>query len=675
MTAPDLFSPVDFNKLVSEKSNGFVAVPDSRNYVIYHNNVPVGLYYPNAEHIIFVGNGTMSNPLVKYVADNSLLTPEQFRFVNYGASLSNVIIPEFGFGGLIWGTLIGGYLGYKVGRMRPQKEDVFEKERKAVEYGKRKIKEARSKRKHKSMETGGKVPIASFKAVRDATNKDRGTFGSIMTHKKGDTINVYRIEKYGDMWIEVNGRTHLSNSPQIASLVGKSNTEIAKLYDDYHAGKLFNQGGNLPCWEGYEMIGMKMKNGKEVPNCVPIDKKKTGGKVKVKRPMKVRFHLGAGKNFMTWRVENTDTKKVDFINPDENRLVMYNCRLTNRPTTAKKIFSGEINKQPIAWIECESLEVFEDQEIPMTLDQIRYNPRVNIHWHTGDDNNIDGMVFPKLVTYGRSVFVQDGDKFYELGGVIYDHNSVEDFDSVSTEPFDSLQDRLETGGKIEYFQVGGEMSGAMRKVLENDEFEYYWDYEDDDNAYMIRKSDGQQFYGYMPMDSMYNDILTGNYYWVAEDMQYNFEQIQESAGVMKRGGNLQSDAQAKFIYVMREFGKGKLKHGTTGDKVTDRNMASAIAYSEARKIDPDFGSDKMFFGGKVEGAIQYTFANKHGATTSILISPMRDNKWRVQTEEKQWSERYQKPVHKSESDQWLSKEDVIKLKAKIKRHSPTVKKY
>ena len=27
-----------------------------------------------------------------------------------------------------------------------------------------------------------------------------------------------------------------------------------------------------PCWKGYEMVGMKMKDGKEVPNCVPIQK-------------------------------------------------------------------------------------------------------------------------------------------------------------------------------------------------------------------------------------------------------------------------------------------------------------------------------------------------------------------------------------------------------------------
>jgi hypothetical protein len=29
-----------------------------------------------------------------------------------------------------------------------------------------------------------------------------------------------------------------------------------------------------PCWEGYEKIGMKKKNGKLVPNCVPIKKDK-----------------------------------------------------------------------------------------------------------------------------------------------------------------------------------------------------------------------------------------------------------------------------------------------------------------------------------------------------------------------------------------------------------------
>ena len=32
--------------------------------------------------------------------------------------------------------------------------------------------------------------------------------------------------------------------------------------------------GKNPCWKGYEMIGMKKKKGRKVPNCVPIGKKK-----------------------------------------------------------------------------------------------------------------------------------------------------------------------------------------------------------------------------------------------------------------------------------------------------------------------------------------------------------------------------------------------------------------
>ena len=30
-----------------------------------------------------------------------------------------------------------------------------------------------------------------------------------------------------------------------------------------------------PCWKGYEMVGTKNKNGKEVPNCVPIKEEAT----------------------------------------------------------------------------------------------------------------------------------------------------------------------------------------------------------------------------------------------------------------------------------------------------------------------------------------------------------------------------------------------------------------
>ena len=40
---------------------------------------------------------------------------------------------------------------------------------------------------------------------------------------------------------------------------------------------------DTPCWKGYEMIGMKKKNGKEVPNCVP---KEEVAKAKLKEKAK-----------------------------------------------------------------------------------------------------------------------------------------------------------------------------------------------------------------------------------------------------------------------------------------------------------------------------------------------------------------------------------------------------
>jgi hypothetical protein len=47
-----------------------------------------------------------------------------------------------------------------------------------------------------------------------------------------------------------------------------------------------------PCWKGYRQLGMKKKNGKEVPNCIPeeaelIDEAEYQGReVKLNKPMK-----------------------------------------------------------------------------------------------------------------------------------------------------------------------------------------------------------------------------------------------------------------------------------------------------------------------------------------------------------------------------------------------------
>lgn len=42
-----------------------------------------------------------------------------------------------------------------------------------------------------------------------------------------------------------------------------------------------------PCWKGYQMVGKKKKNGKTVPNCVPVDEATyQGRKVTLEKPTK-----------------------------------------------------------------------------------------------------------------------------------------------------------------------------------------------------------------------------------------------------------------------------------------------------------------------------------------------------------------------------------------------------
>jgi len=69
-----------------------------------------------------------------------------------------------------------------------------------------------------------------------------------------------------------------------------------------------------PCWDGYDMIGMKEKDGKEVPNCVPIEEEiiqeaeYRGRKVKLNKPTR-----GDVKKFKVYvKNEKGNVVKVNF---------------------------------------------------------------------------------------------------------------------------------------------------------------------------------------------------------------------------------------------------------------------------------------------------------------------------------------------------------------------------
>ena len=109
---------------------------------------------------------------------------------------------------------------------------------------------------------------------------------------------------------------------------------------------------------------------------------------------KVRFHLGAGEHYKHWKIEYPNGD-YQFIDPEKQNMVLYNCQLHNRKGTATRINSGG-EKVVCAWVWCESISMWfmTDKGI-----EVYYNPRVYPHWMCNGEN-ADNWKFDKLQTVG-----------------------------------------------------------------------------------------------------------------------------------------------------------------------------------------------------------------------------------------------------------------------------------
>lgn len=122
------------------------------------------------------------------------------------------------------------------------------------------------------------------------------------------------------------------------------------------------------------------------------------------KSIKVRFNLGAGKNFMKWKVERPDGV-ISYHSPDEVQFIVHECVLKNQRTTALKIFNGA-NKTVCSWILCESIEIVTNGVSPQPdSERVSYNPRLAANWmYRGIV--ADGMRFNKLITCGNKVYTK-----------------------------------------------------------------------------------------------------------------------------------------------------------------------------------------------------------------------------------------------------------------------------
>jgi len=121
------------------------------------------------------------------------------------------------------------------------------------------------------------------------------------------------------------------------------------------------------------------------------------------KTIKVRFNLGAGKNFMKWKIERPNGE-ISYHSPEEVRLVMTGCVLKNQRTTALKIFEGA-NKTVCSWILCDDVEIVDHVCLTNMNDseRVSYNPRVTPNWMFRG-SVADGMRFGKLVSLGNKVY-------------------------------------------------------------------------------------------------------------------------------------------------------------------------------------------------------------------------------------------------------------------------------
>lgn len=106
------------------------------------------------------------------------------------------------------------------------------------------------------------------------------------------------------------------------------------------------------------------------------------------KKIKVRFNLGAGKNYMKWKVESPSG--ISYHDPNEVQLVLAGCTLKNRRSTAQKIFNGT-HKTVCAWILCDSISInyldHPNHRMAPNFDkQLKYNPRVAPNWVLNDEN-------------------------------------------------------------------------------------------------------------------------------------------------------------------------------------------------------------------------------------------------------------------------------------------------
>ena len=123
---------------------------------------------------------------------------------------------------------------------------------------------------------------AAQKKAGDAKKGGEQSKGQKPTLVKTKANEMKNVEEKMELFLEKNVPTDPEKWSYAKSQAKKKFDVYPSAYANGWAAKKYKELGggwktdeslvneDNPCWDGYQQIGMKMKNGKEVPNCVPM---------------------------------------------------------------------------------------------------------------------------------------------------------------------------------------------------------------------------------------------------------------------------------------------------------------------------------------------------------------------------------------------------------------------
>ena len=119
---------------------------------------------------------------------------------------------------------------------------------------------------------------------------------------------------------------------------------------------------------------------------------------------KIRFHLARGENFMKW--QGKAPGYVQYVDPAEHQIAMFNAKLKVQTGTSKKIHEGAC-KTVCAWVQCEEFQITRNDKIKPNVNDfyVRFNPRHNPNWVDMQHNIMNDEEYSLVVSQDRSLFV------------------------------------------------------------------------------------------------------------------------------------------------------------------------------------------------------------------------------------------------------------------------------